>query len=207
MCIRDSFKDILRLFCTTLIEQSVTEHLSLALVTLLNACGSEELFKVLVFSIKDALLVAETNKRCFKTVLTCLNSIIKTMTTHATLLPFIVDLLSYIEVFISNIVKGLNEGVEEIGWKVETIIVWIKLSIGLFNDAKLKSTPILDHYIYSQNVANIVQSSLQFLLIPNTQSPSIISNTPNREADKLSLIHICRCRRYAVCRSRWSPYH
>eukprot|EP00826_Nyctotherus_ovalis_P016148 TRINITY_DN14654_c0_g1_i4.p1 TRINITY_DN14654_c0_g1~~TRINITY_DN14654_c0_g1_i4.p1 ORF type:complete len:309 (+),score=55.75 TRINITY_DN14654_c0_g1_i4:78-1004(+) len=27
-----------------------------------------------------------------------------------------------------------------------------------------------------------------------------------REFD-LSLIHICRCRRYAVCRSRWSPYH
>eukprot|EP00826_Nyctotherus_ovalis_P016132 TRINITY_DN14649_c0_g1_i2.p1 TRINITY_DN14649_c0_g1~~TRINITY_DN14649_c0_g1_i2.p1 ORF type:complete len:124 (+),score=12.91 TRINITY_DN14649_c0_g1_i2:153-524(+) len=25
--------------------------------------------------------------------------------------------------------------------------------------------------------------------------------------DNLSLIHICRCRRYAVCRSRWSPYH
>eukprot|EP00826_Nyctotherus_ovalis_P024474 TRINITY_DN18926_c0_g1_i1.p1 TRINITY_DN18926_c0_g1~~TRINITY_DN18926_c0_g1_i1.p1 ORF type:complete len:108 (+),score=34.03 TRINITY_DN18926_c0_g1_i1:102-425(+) len=24
---------------------------------------------------------------------------------------------------------------------------------------------------------------------------------------QLSLIHICRCRRYAVCRSRWSPYH
>eukprot|EP00826_Nyctotherus_ovalis_P055528 TRINITY_DN7381_c0_g1_i3.p1 TRINITY_DN7381_c0_g1~~TRINITY_DN7381_c0_g1_i3.p1 ORF type:complete len:470 (-),score=48.10 TRINITY_DN7381_c0_g1_i3:22-1431(-) len=24
---------------------------------------------------------------------------------------------------------------------------------------------------------------------------------------RLSLIHICRCRRYAVCRSRWSPYH
>eukprot|EP00826_Nyctotherus_ovalis_P024560 TRINITY_DN18980_c0_g1_i1.p2 TRINITY_DN18980_c0_g1~~TRINITY_DN18980_c0_g1_i1.p2 ORF type:complete len:149 (+),score=25.21 TRINITY_DN18980_c0_g1_i1:566-1012(+) len=26
-------------------------------------------------------------------------------------------------------------------------------------------------------------------------------------AEYLSLIHICRCRRYAVCRSRWSPYH
>eukprot|EP00826_Nyctotherus_ovalis_P028392 TRINITY_DN22437_c0_g1_i1.p2 TRINITY_DN22437_c0_g1~~TRINITY_DN22437_c0_g1_i1.p2 ORF type:complete len:226 (+),score=33.06 TRINITY_DN22437_c0_g1_i1:1023-1700(+) len=25
--------------------------------------------------------------------------------------------------------------------------------------------------------------------------------------DNLSLIHICRCRRYAVCRSRWSPDH
>eukprot|EP00826_Nyctotherus_ovalis_P014232 TRINITY_DN13942_c0_g2_i1.p1 TRINITY_DN13942_c0_g2~~TRINITY_DN13942_c0_g2_i1.p1 ORF type:complete len:158 (-),score=16.72 TRINITY_DN13942_c0_g2_i1:13-486(-) len=32
----------------------------------------------------------------------------------------------------------------------------------------------------------------------------------NRRAEerlRLSLIHICRCRRYAVCRSRWSPYH
>eukprot|EP00826_Nyctotherus_ovalis_P057857 TRINITY_DN7924_c0_g1_i1.p1 TRINITY_DN7924_c0_g1~~TRINITY_DN7924_c0_g1_i1.p1 ORF type:complete len:558 (-),score=114.52 TRINITY_DN7924_c0_g1_i1:12-1685(-) len=27
------------------------------------------------------------------------------------------------------------------------------------------------------------------------------------KAGDLSLIHICRCRRYAVCRSRWSPYH
>ena len=26
-------------------------------------------------------------------------------------------------------------------------------------------------------------------------------------AKNLSLIHIWRCRRYAVCRSRWSPYH
>eukprot|EP00826_Nyctotherus_ovalis_P020863 TRINITY_DN16626_c0_g2_i1.p1 TRINITY_DN16626_c0_g2~~TRINITY_DN16626_c0_g2_i1.p1 ORF type:complete len:129 (-),score=21.16 TRINITY_DN16626_c0_g2_i1:9-395(-) len=30
---------------------------------------------------------------------------------------------------------------------------------------------------------------------------------PVAENLKLSLIHICRCRRYAVCRSRWSPYH
>eukprot|EP00826_Nyctotherus_ovalis_P038124 TRINITY_DN3552_c0_g1_i3.p1 TRINITY_DN3552_c0_g1~~TRINITY_DN3552_c0_g1_i3.p1 ORF type:complete len:228 (-),score=42.74 TRINITY_DN3552_c0_g1_i3:22-705(-) len=28
-----------------------------------------------------------------------------------------------------------------------------------------------------------------------------------RQEVNLSLIHICRCRRYAVCRSRWSPYH
>eukprot|EP00826_Nyctotherus_ovalis_P006297 TRINITY_DN11477_c0_g1_i1.p5 TRINITY_DN11477_c0_g1~~TRINITY_DN11477_c0_g1_i1.p5 ORF type:complete len:118 (-),score=18.90 TRINITY_DN11477_c0_g1_i1:14-367(-) len=30
---------------------------------------------------------------------------------------------------------------------------------------------------------------------------------PEDNALHLSLIHICRCRRYAVCRSRWSPYH
>eukprot|EP00826_Nyctotherus_ovalis_P011519 TRINITY_DN12994_c0_g4_i1.p1 TRINITY_DN12994_c0_g4~~TRINITY_DN12994_c0_g4_i1.p1 ORF type:complete len:492 (+),score=122.37 TRINITY_DN12994_c0_g4_i1:1207-2682(+) len=29
----------------------------------------------------------------------------------------------------------------------------------------------------------------------------------SRQIYILSLIHICRCRRYAVCRSRWSPYH
>ena len=27
------------------------------------------------------------------------------------------------------------------------------------------------------------------------------------EQEYLSLIHICRCRRYSLCRSRWSPYH
>eukprot|EP00826_Nyctotherus_ovalis_P058538 TRINITY_DN8052_c0_g1_i1.p2 TRINITY_DN8052_c0_g1~~TRINITY_DN8052_c0_g1_i1.p2 ORF type:complete len:125 (-),score=14.50 TRINITY_DN8052_c0_g1_i1:9-383(-) len=42
----------------------------------------------------------------------------------------------------------------------------------------------------------------------NTQAIGIIldSNLPSIGPD-LSLIHICRCRRYAVCRSRWSPYH
>ena len=29
----------------------------------------------------------------------------------------------------------------------------------------------------------------------------------NCSAAILSLIHICRCRRYSLCRSRWSPYH
>eukprot|EP00826_Nyctotherus_ovalis_P008347 TRINITY_DN12157_c0_g2_i1.p1 TRINITY_DN12157_c0_g2~~TRINITY_DN12157_c0_g2_i1.p1 ORF type:complete len:254 (-),score=72.14 TRINITY_DN12157_c0_g2_i1:16-777(-) len=34
-----------------------------------------------------------------------------------------------------------------------------------------------------------------------------IPNLPEVSTLHLSLIHICRCRRYAVCRSRWSPYH
>eukprot|EP00826_Nyctotherus_ovalis_P024529 TRINITY_DN18960_c0_g1_i1.p1 TRINITY_DN18960_c0_g1~~TRINITY_DN18960_c0_g1_i1.p1 ORF type:complete len:110 (+),score=31.67 TRINITY_DN18960_c0_g1_i1:119-448(+) len=28
-----------------------------------------------------------------------------------------------------------------------------------------------------------------------------------KRISKLSLIHICRCRRIERCRSRWSPYH
>ena len=34
-----------------------------------------------------------------------------------------------------------------------------------------------------------------------------ISLLYNSSVKDLSLIHIWRCRRYAVCRSRWSPYH
>eukprot|EP00826_Nyctotherus_ovalis_P033494 TRINITY_DN27163_c0_g1_i1.p1 TRINITY_DN27163_c0_g1~~TRINITY_DN27163_c0_g1_i1.p1 ORF type:complete len:134 (+),score=5.31 TRINITY_DN27163_c0_g1_i1:85-486(+) len=33
------------------------------------------------------------------------------------------------------------------------------------------------------------------------------ANSQELKGINLSLIHICRCRRYAVCRSRWSPYH
>eukprot|EP00826_Nyctotherus_ovalis_P055660 TRINITY_DN7412_c0_g1_i4.p1 TRINITY_DN7412_c0_g1~~TRINITY_DN7412_c0_g1_i4.p1 ORF type:complete len:281 (+),score=44.18 TRINITY_DN7412_c0_g1_i4:42-845(+) len=46
--------------------------------------------------------------------------------------------------------------------------------------------------------------------IPNsskeTEGPMLCLSAIDRVCE-LSLIHICRCRRYAVCRSRWSPYH
>eukprot|EP00826_Nyctotherus_ovalis_P047022 TRINITY_DN5360_c0_g1_i12.p1 TRINITY_DN5360_c0_g1~~TRINITY_DN5360_c0_g1_i12.p1 ORF type:complete len:275 (-),score=50.35 TRINITY_DN5360_c0_g1_i12:16-795(-) len=39
-------------------------------------------------------------------------------------------------------------------------------------------------------------------------NPNGLADKKNKTTVKnLSLIHICRCRRYAVCRSRWSPYH
>eukprot|EP00826_Nyctotherus_ovalis_P056934 TRINITY_DN7770_c0_g1_i15.p1 TRINITY_DN7770_c0_g1~~TRINITY_DN7770_c0_g1_i15.p1 ORF type:complete len:229 (-),score=35.92 TRINITY_DN7770_c0_g1_i15:25-711(-) len=38
-------------------------------------------------------------------------------------------------------------------------------------------------------------------------SPREFSGDAKKADEVLSLIHICRCRRYAVCRSRWSPYH
>eukprot|EP00826_Nyctotherus_ovalis_P011461 TRINITY_DN12986_c0_g1_i1.p1 TRINITY_DN12986_c0_g1~~TRINITY_DN12986_c0_g1_i1.p1 ORF type:complete len:128 (-),score=17.93 TRINITY_DN12986_c0_g1_i1:9-392(-) len=37
--------------------------------------------------------------------------------------------------------------------------------------------------------------------------PAPLPFLPHNNDKELSLIHICRCRRYAVCRSRWSPYH
>eukprot|EP00826_Nyctotherus_ovalis_P052016 TRINITY_DN6547_c0_g1_i10.p1 TRINITY_DN6547_c0_g1~~TRINITY_DN6547_c0_g1_i10.p1 ORF type:complete len:196 (-),score=27.66 TRINITY_DN6547_c0_g1_i10:16-603(-) len=35
----------------------------------------------------------------------------------------------------------------------------------------------------------------------------LVTTNTCKSIQSLSLIHICRCRRYAVCRSRWSPYH
>ena len=35
----------------------------------------------------------------------------------------------------------------------------------------------------------------------------LLSTLSQHNSYYLSLIHIWRCRRYAVCRSRWSPYH
>ena len=39
-------------------------------------------------------------------------------------------------------------------------------------------------------------------------APVLVYDTSGPYTDpQLSLIHICRCRRYSLCRSRWSPYH
>eukprot|EP00826_Nyctotherus_ovalis_P035341 TRINITY_DN3031_c0_g1_i7.p1 TRINITY_DN3031_c0_g1~~TRINITY_DN3031_c0_g1_i7.p1 ORF type:complete len:200 (-),score=57.82 TRINITY_DN3031_c0_g1_i7:28-627(-) len=53
--------------------------------------------------------------------------------------------------------------------------------------------------VYSNNLRELIKRLLQ---INPVNRPSC--GTP---PFTLSLIHICRCRRYAVCRSRWSPYH
>ena len=45
--------------------------------------------------------------------------------------------------------------------------------------------------------------------LPNGSMSDIPINWTYKEYQEevLSLIHICRCRRYSLCRSRWSPYH
>eukprot|EP00826_Nyctotherus_ovalis_P056140 TRINITY_DN7527_c0_g1_i5.p1 TRINITY_DN7527_c0_g1~~TRINITY_DN7527_c0_g1_i5.p1 ORF type:complete len:225 (+),score=35.52 TRINITY_DN7527_c0_g1_i5:158-832(+) len=43
--------------------------------------------------------------------------------------------------------------------------------------------------------------------MPERSIASNIKANDEYKVMRLSLIHICRCRRYAVCRSRWSPYH
>ena len=53
----------------------------------------------------------------------------------------------------------------------------------------------------------IVKLKVQWTM-PEIQISVNISRTFFAHSEMfLSLIHIWRCRRYAVCRSRWSPYH
>eukprot|EP00826_Nyctotherus_ovalis_P027329 TRINITY_DN2135_c0_g1_i12.p1 TRINITY_DN2135_c0_g1~~TRINITY_DN2135_c0_g1_i12.p1 ORF type:complete len:330 (+),score=101.51 TRINITY_DN2135_c0_g1_i12:69-1058(+) len=42
---------------------------------------------------------------------------------------------------------------------------------------------------------------------PSTANASIVLPSKKEYVLYLSLIHICRCRRSTLCRSRWSPYH
>eukprot|EP00826_Nyctotherus_ovalis_P018377 TRINITY_DN15501_c0_g1_i7.p2 TRINITY_DN15501_c0_g1~~TRINITY_DN15501_c0_g1_i7.p2 ORF type:complete len:136 (+),score=29.10 TRINITY_DN15501_c0_g1_i7:379-786(+) len=48
---------------------------------------------------------------------------------------------------------------------------------------------------------------LEWVLLDTFTEYTVFSTLQIKVSPKLSLIHICRCRRYAVCRSRWSPYH
>ena len=70
---------------------------------------------------------------------------------------------------------------------------------------------------YSQLIENFQSSSVAGLILPNiilSQNSSQVTNFSRRKKqgntktpDSLSLIHIWRCRRSTLCRSRWSPYH
>ena len=54
------------------------------------------------------------------------------------------------------------------------------------------------HYLHRNNQINIFYHFLMFFIM-NLLKLQVGNN--------LSLIHIWRCRRYSLCRSRWSPYH
>eukprot|EP00826_Nyctotherus_ovalis_P055607 TRINITY_DN739_c0_g3_i2.p3 TRINITY_DN739_c0_g3~~TRINITY_DN739_c0_g3_i2.p3 ORF type:complete len:101 (-),score=4.39 TRINITY_DN739_c0_g3_i2:18-320(-) len=66
------------------------------------------------------------------------------------------------------------------------------------------------HFIATQRPVNILCALSTSLNVP---SPFLLISRYSNVTSysilfiDLSLIHICRCRRYAVCRSRWSPYH
>ena len=61
--------------------------------------------------------------------------------------------------------------------------------------------------IRSAIIAKLTDTDHQIKLDAERQVWSSDPRLSTRCDPALSLIHIWRCRRYAVCRSRWSPYH
>eukprot|EP00826_Nyctotherus_ovalis_P023150 TRINITY_DN17816_c0_g1_i2.p1 TRINITY_DN17816_c0_g1~~TRINITY_DN17816_c0_g1_i2.p1 ORF type:complete len:108 (-),score=24.76 TRINITY_DN17816_c0_g1_i2:10-333(-) len=61
----------------------------------------------------------------------------------------------------------------------------------------------------SQSLSDGVDVELGEVVDETEDSENTVAESTMRNKLRwdLSLIHICRCRRYAVCRSRWSPYH
>eukprot|EP00826_Nyctotherus_ovalis_P051716 TRINITY_DN6477_c0_g2_i3.p3 TRINITY_DN6477_c0_g2~~TRINITY_DN6477_c0_g2_i3.p3 ORF type:complete len:132 (-),score=16.84 TRINITY_DN6477_c0_g2_i3:20-415(-) len=59
----------------------------------------------------------------------------------------------------------------------------------------------------SPNAVTAKEKSMIYLRDHGTQCVGEYINIETWYASRLSLIHICRCRRIERCRSRWSPYH
>eukprot|EP00826_Nyctotherus_ovalis_P021433 TRINITY_DN16915_c0_g1_i2.p1 TRINITY_DN16915_c0_g1~~TRINITY_DN16915_c0_g1_i2.p1 ORF type:complete len:257 (+),score=55.99 TRINITY_DN16915_c0_g1_i2:73-843(+) len=76
------------------------------------------------------------------------------------------------------------------------------------SDAKNGMEPLpLNSDSHTELKAHIPQRSLQCFDCERSISFKAMQICGHALCKYLSLIHICRCRRYAVCRSRWSPYH
>ena len=94
---------------------------------------------------------------------------------------------------------------------IRRFIVWIKTGlIGPIvgfeywrtrKNIRLRKTKVVHHHVKLRDNSTNHQSlnSLGFSFFFNPAPPGYFVS--------LSLIHIWRCRRYSLCRSRWSPYH
>eukprot|EP00826_Nyctotherus_ovalis_P023251 TRINITY_DN17883_c0_g1_i1.p1 TRINITY_DN17883_c0_g1~~TRINITY_DN17883_c0_g1_i1.p1 ORF type:complete len:250 (-),score=65.83 TRINITY_DN17883_c0_g1_i1:15-764(-) len=93
--------------------------------------------------------------------------------------------------------------------------IWEKVKIACEKNVKVKDVVFRQFTqlatqleINKQSIMAKINSVLGDLIAGNIHSRNEANNLDNKKnVYKLSLIHICRCRRYAVCRSRWSPYH
>eukprot|EP00826_Nyctotherus_ovalis_P029027 TRINITY_DN22891_c0_g1_i1.p1 TRINITY_DN22891_c0_g1~~TRINITY_DN22891_c0_g1_i1.p1 ORF type:complete len:137 (+),score=2.17 TRINITY_DN22891_c0_g1_i1:215-625(+) len=79
------------------------------------------------------------------------------------------------------------------------------------NFIELEVRPHIQSYLENYMGASAFTQTMRSLnrrYLSNLKSTFLLLDSSNFCSElMLSLIHICRCRRYAVCRSRWSPYH
>eukprot|EP00826_Nyctotherus_ovalis_P051031 TRINITY_DN633_c0_g7_i1.p2 TRINITY_DN633_c0_g7~~TRINITY_DN633_c0_g7_i1.p2 ORF type:complete len:137 (-),score=15.86 TRINITY_DN633_c0_g7_i1:16-426(-) len=87
------------------------------------------------------------------------------------------------------------------------ILVVILLTVALLGSIFFKETHLNKDNAHARLENNCAILLFLYRLIFSVENTFISHVSFVVILGSLSLIHICRCRRYAVCRSRWSPYH
>eukprot|EP00826_Nyctotherus_ovalis_P016995 TRINITY_DN14965_c0_g1_i2.p1 TRINITY_DN14965_c0_g1~~TRINITY_DN14965_c0_g1_i2.p1 ORF type:complete len:109 (+),score=12.52 TRINITY_DN14965_c0_g1_i2:49-375(+) len=87
-----------------------------------------------------------------------------------------------------------------------------KMKYDIASNSPLKPKAISRKRINTDEILKI--KSLILPKVKERQCSSSFDDSPSFKKKRrevliiqLSLIHICRCRRSTLCRSRWSPYH
>ena len=89
-------------------------------------------------------------------------------------------------------------------------------TLDLLNQGEIDMCPNWADMVLSQRAEGTLKDTIKITqldpaLTGSFQSLAIPTFGSNEEGAyafiNLSLIHICRCRRYSLCRSRWSGYH
>ena len=95
-----------------------------------------------------------------------------------------------------------------------TVVIWILESIFQYFYAVLwrNLAQTAQHELRMSAYTHIQDLEMEWYSEQSTGSLMAIMNDDVNQLERfldqgLSLIHICRCRRSTLCRSRWSPYH
>eukprot|EP00826_Nyctotherus_ovalis_P031277 TRINITY_DN24974_c0_g1_i1.p1 TRINITY_DN24974_c0_g1~~TRINITY_DN24974_c0_g1_i1.p1 ORF type:complete len:170 (+),score=62.75 TRINITY_DN24974_c0_g1_i1:204-713(+) len=138
-----------------------------------------------------------------------------------------VDILNYIDDLLKKLIEKFKllygtsseEELRQTGDKIATILDFTKaLLLKARNRSVYNSSDLLLEIIKLDDwqlvikalfiLVSIVDLSCRYQSDERKRNSSELDEwLLNIAFGYLSLIHICRCRRYAVCRSRWSPYH
>eukprot|EP00826_Nyctotherus_ovalis_P030943 TRINITY_DN24711_c0_g1_i1.p1 TRINITY_DN24711_c0_g1~~TRINITY_DN24711_c0_g1_i1.p1 ORF type:complete len:305 (-),score=65.01 TRINITY_DN24711_c0_g1_i1:9-923(-) len=113
----------------------------------------------------------------------------------------LIELLECVKRLRQNVMH-LDVSCSELTMKFEKMEEYVRAYLLFFRVKSARETSGVYNEIYIKTLKNCIELS------EGQQKSAMLESICSQiERYELSLIHICRCRRYAVCRSRWSPYH
>ena len=128
------------------------------------------------------------------------------------------QLLAEVQYFFLHFCRTLCK-IHSIGFDIDVVTHWelhrvhlVAIKLG-WNPLKSKSYIRKRYQMIHETLNSCKLSLLTFStgkrihFLVKSFSPCRFKSFPECPIKLLSLIHIWRCRRYSLCRSRWSPYH